>query len=123
MSEDTYHPVTHYPVTEYRCGARTGDRVRLRREIGSHPAGEIWSVLPGAVEEPIVVWLRQADDETHTWSEMKIFCRRLRFCDAMPPNQAMERTATRRASTFCVASALSLQSTRSLGGRRSSCSR
>lgn len=73
MSEDTYHPVTRYPVTEYRCGARAGDRVRLRREIGSHPAGEIWSVLPGAAEEPIVVWFRQADDETHTWSDDEDF--------------------------------------------------
>ena len=73
MSEDTYHPVTHYPVTEYRCGVRAGDRVRLRREIGSHPAGEIWSVLRGAAEEPVVVWLRQANDETHTWSDDEDF--------------------------------------------------
>jgi hypothetical protein len=69
MSEDTYHPVTRYPVTEYRCGARAGDRVRLRRKIGGHPAGEIWSVLPGSAEEPVVVWLRQADNKTHTWSD------------------------------------------------------
>ncbi len=34
-----------------------------------------------------------------------------------------ERTATRRAFTFCVASTLSLQATLSRGGRRSSCSR
>jgi hypothetical protein len=73
MNEDTYHPVTRYPVTQYRCGARAGDRVRLRRKIGDHPAGEIWSVLRGAAEEPVVVWLRQADDETHTWSDDEDF--------------------------------------------------
>lgn len=38
-------------------------------------------------------------------------------------NHAMERTPTRRAFVFCVATTLSLRSTRALGGRRSSCSR
>ena len=38
-------------------------------------------------------------------------------------NQAMERTATRRAFNFRVAWSRSLQSTRALGGCRSSCSR
>jgi predicted membrane metal-binding protein len=40
-----------------------------------------------------------------------------------PSNHAMERTATRRVSTFCVANAFSLRSTRALSVRRSSCSR
>jgi len=39
------------------------------------------------------------------------------------PNQAMERTATRRAFTFIVASTCSLRRALALGGRRSSCSR
>jgi hypothetical protein len=39
------------------------------------------------------------------------------------PNHAMERTATRRAFAFCVASSLSLQFMHGLGGRRSSYSR
>ena len=84
MSDDTYRPVTDYPVTEYCCGARAGDRVRVRRDIvvrdhsGNptskiHRAGEIWSVLPGAAEEPVVVWLQQADGETHTWSDDEDF--------------------------------------------------
>jgi hypothetical protein len=38
-------------------------------------------------------------------------------------NQAMERTATRRVFTACVASASPLRSTLALGGRRSSYSR
>jgi hypothetical protein len=37
-----------------------------------------------------------------------------------PSNQSMERTATRRAFTFCVARTSSLRSTRAIGGRRSS---
>ena len=73
MSEDTYHSVSDYPVEHYRCGARAGDRVRLRRDIGTHSAGEIWSILRGAAEVPVVVWLRQADGETHTWSDDEDF--------------------------------------------------
>jgi hypothetical protein len=46
--------------------------VRLRRDIGLHPVGHIWSVL-GAAEESIVVWLRQADGELHTWSDDEDF--------------------------------------------------
>jgi hypothetical protein len=38
-------------------------------------------------------------------------------------NQAMERTATRRAFTLCVATTSSLRAARVPGGRRSSCSR
>lgn len=39
------------------------------------------------------------------------------------PNQAMERTATRRAFPFCVINTSSLRSALALGGRRSSYSR
>jgi len=73
VSEDSYRSVTHYPITAYRCGVRAGDRVRLRRDIEVHRSGEIWSVLSGAAEEPIVVWLRQADGEIHTWSDDEDF--------------------------------------------------
>jgi hypothetical protein len=73
VSEDAYRSVRDYPVEQYRCGAKAGDRVRLRRDIGLHPTGQIWSVLPGAAEEPIVVWLRQTNGETHTWSDDEDF--------------------------------------------------
>jgi hypothetical protein len=93
VSKDTFKLVTEYPVTEYACGARAGDRVRLRRDIpiqdhtGKHTgeihhAGEIWSVLRGAAEEPVVVWLRQADGETQTWSDDSDF---LRTFEILPP--------------------------------------
>jgi hypothetical protein len=39
------------------------------------------------------------------------------------PNRAIERTATRRAFTFCVARVYSLRAARAFGGRRSSYSR
>src|SRR5579859_5866529 len=72
--------VTEFPVVEYRCGARAGDRVRLRREItvrdcyGNpngkvHIIGEIWHVVRGADEEPRVVWLREPDGSAHTWDD------------------------------------------------------
>ena len=80
MSSDTFHLVTEYPVTDYQCGVRAGDRVRLRHDIivrehdGTptgivHHAGEVWTVLRGSIEEPPIVWLRQPDGESHTWSD------------------------------------------------------
>jgi hypothetical protein len=80
VSKDTYKLVTEYPITQYRCGARAGDRVRLRREMvvrdhkgkptkEVHPAGEVWTVLRGTSEEPPVIWLRQPDGKSHTWSD------------------------------------------------------
>ena len=84
MSSDTFHPVSEYPVTAYQCGALAGDRVRLRcdivvREHDGTPtgdvclAGEIWTVLPGSVEQPPVIWLRQPDGQPHTWSDDEAF--------------------------------------------------
>jgi hypothetical protein len=86
MSKDKFKLVTEYPITDYKCGARAGDRVRLRRDIAIHNhtgaptgelhlAGDIWLVLRGAAEEPVAVWLRQADGETHTWSDDDDFLR------------------------------------------------
>jgi hypothetical protein len=86
VSKDKFKLVTEFPITDYRCGVRAGDHVRLQRDIAIrdhtgaptgevHHAGEIWSVLRGAAEEPVVVWLRQADGETHTWSDDDDFLR------------------------------------------------
>jgi hypothetical protein len=72
--------IDKYPIMEYQCGIRAGDRVRLRQEIvifdhrgkptgEIHHVGEIWTVLSGAAEPPIVVWLRQPDGERHTWDD------------------------------------------------------
>ena len=80
MSSDTFHAVTEYPVTDYQCGARAGDEVRLRHDIvvrehddaptgEVHCAGEVWMVLCGSVEQPPVIWLRQPNGQTHTWSD------------------------------------------------------
>jgi hypothetical protein len=85
-SKDKFKLVTEYPITDYQCGARAGDRVRLQHDISIqdhtgkptgevHLAGEIWLVLRGAAEEPVVVWLRQANGETHTWSDDEDFLR------------------------------------------------
>lgn len=68
-----------YPITDYKCGARAGDRVRLRRDIVIEQrgkptgevlrAGEIWSVISGSAVPPLDVWLRQPDGDRHTWSD------------------------------------------------------
>src|SRR5258708_5046205 len=83
-SKQEWKLVTEYPITEYQCGAKVGDRVRLRRELAirdhqdkltgnSYPTGEIWIVLAGANEEPIVIWLRQPNGESHTWDDTDDF--------------------------------------------------
>jgi hypothetical protein len=74
-----WEPVTEHPITEYRCGIRAGERVRLRQELvvrdhrgmptRTHLPGEIWAVLSGSAEPPVDVWLRQPDGARHTWSD------------------------------------------------------
>jgi hypothetical protein len=78
-SKPQWNLVTEYPIAEYRCGVRVGERVKLRQELiiqdhsGKptfvHHAGEIWTVLSGSTEPPVDVWLRQPDGERHTWSD------------------------------------------------------
>jgi hypothetical protein len=80
MSQDTFHAVTEYPITNYQCGVCAGDQVRLRQDIvvsefdntptgEVYRAGEVWTVLRGAVEQPSVIWLSQPNGQTHTWSD------------------------------------------------------
>ncbi|WP_153557821.1 hypothetical protein [Roseimaritima sediminicola] len=65
--------------SQYKCGLVAGQRVMLRRELVCrdhtgepsgeiHPAGEIWTVLPGLISDP-VLWLRQPDGARHTWDD------------------------------------------------------
>ena len=69
-----------YPVTQYACGVKAGQRVRLRRSVvlrdhkgtplgRRFKAGEIWQVLPSSAEPPVVIWLRRPDGERHTWDD------------------------------------------------------
>jgi isopentenyldiphosphate isomerase len=69
-----------YPVTNYKCGLKAGNHVRLRADLlvrdheGKptgiiHRAGEIWRVLPGAEYGAVVIWLRQPNGERHTWDD------------------------------------------------------
>ena len=77
--ETKWQLVSDYPITEYKCGVRAGDRVRLRRDLvvrdhkgkptRTHPAGEAWTVLSGSSVPPLDVWLKQPDGERHTWSD------------------------------------------------------
>jgi 2-C-methyl-D-erythritol 4-phosphate cytidylyltransferase len=83
MSKTKWKLVTSYPVTEYKCGARAGDKVRLRNElpirthkgklISTNPAGEIWTVLSGTKEKPPIIWLREPDGSRHTWDDSQDF--------------------------------------------------
>lgn len=80
MTKDKWEFVNEYPIEKYKCGLKAGDRVMLKHDIvirdhkGKptgivHPKGEIWNVLSGAKEKPIVVWLQQADGKRHTWDD------------------------------------------------------
>ena len=80
MTDPQYKLPAEFPVTEYKCGLKAGDRVKLIHDIiilddyglptGSrYPQGEIWTVQPGAEGEPVVVWFRRADSRLHTWDD------------------------------------------------------
>lgn len=68
--------IKDYPVKIYKCGLKAGDSLRLKKILrvtgpgGSvteiHRAGEVWKVNLGT---PGIVWLRQANGETHTWDD------------------------------------------------------
>jgi len=79
-SKPKFQLVTDYPVTDYKCGARSGDKVKLLRDIvikdhrgkptgEVHRAGEIWSVINGSAVPPLDLWLRQPDGHRHTWTD------------------------------------------------------
>jgi hypothetical protein len=78
-TKSTFRLVTRYPIKKYKCGLRAGDRLRLKQRltirdhlkkpIETREAGEIWTVLKGAKEQPRVLWLRQPDGQTHTWED------------------------------------------------------
>ena len=67
-----------YDVTEYACGLRAGDRLRLKKDIETHEAatgrktgevwraGEIWTVLLGTSSSPGTLWLRRPNGEVLT---------------------------------------------------------
>lgn len=81
MSE--YRLVTEYGLADYPCGLSAGDRLRVTAAIvvhqgskptgGVHPVGDVWTVLRGVVDEPDIVWLRQPDGASHTWTGHDIF--------------------------------------------------
>lgn len=69
-----------YPIKKYACGLVAGKKVKLIKDIVQedhrgkptgviYKAGEIWEVLSGSKEPPIVVWLRQPDGKRHTWDD------------------------------------------------------
>ena len=77
---DAWKLIERYDVLVYACGLKGGDKVRLKtpldiREVGTgrivacHPAGEVWTVLPGSSQDVGTVWLLQPDGERHTWTD------------------------------------------------------
>lgn len=80
MNEDPeFKIVTSYTLEAYPCGARAGDRVKLKQDlhvrdsdgvvVSTYQAGEIWGVLNGVRDEPEVVWLMKPNGKRHTWDD------------------------------------------------------
>ena len=67
------------PVSKYKCGLESGNYVRLKKKlvvkdakgkrVAVHNADEMWKVVNGSKEKPLVVWLRQPDGRLHTWDD------------------------------------------------------
>src|SRR5437763_14011342 len=79
-SKPKWQLVSADTVTEYKCGARAGERVRLRKDIvvedhrgkptGTvHRAGELWLITKGSAVPPLDIRLRQPDGRAHTWAD------------------------------------------------------
>lgn len=77
---DKWKFISEYPISEYRCGLKAGDRVCLIKDIiikdfnenptgNVYKKGEIWKVLSGAKEKDPVLWLLQENGERHTWDD------------------------------------------------------
>lgn len=76
---DKYIPIKIFDITEYRCGLKSGDMIRLKRDLpifdendmqtDCNKAGEIWSVIEGSSQDPTALWLRQANGELHAWDD------------------------------------------------------
>src|SRR5688572_1960464 len=77
--DDEFIPVCTFTIQQYRCGLRAGEHLRLIRDLNikdGHgvvariiPAGTIWEVLTGAIEDPDSLWLEQPDGELHSWDD------------------------------------------------------
>ena len=77
--DDEFIPVCTFTIERYRCGLRAGDHLRLIRDLQVEdgegavarviPAGTIWEVLNGAIEDPDALWLEQPDGELHSWDD------------------------------------------------------
>ena len=76
---DEYVPVCTFTLEQYRTGLRAGEQLRLRHDFSvkdSHgrivrviPAGSIWKVLTGAIEDSSCVWLEEPDGKLHSWDD------------------------------------------------------
>jgi|WetSurMetagenome_2_1015567.scaffolds.fasta_scaffold1363489_1 hypothetical protein len=72
--------MNEFPITEYTCGLKAGDRVVLKKDLiirddGGNPTGKIhskgeaWVVLPGSKLLPIAVWFQKSDGDRHTLND------------------------------------------------------
>ena len=80
MMDPKYKLPAEFPVMEYKCGLKAGDKVKLIRNLvitddyglptgKAYPKDEIWTVEPGAKGDTVVVWFRRADGKLHTWDD------------------------------------------------------
>jgi hypothetical protein len=80
----SFELVTEYGLSTYPCGARAGDKVRIKISIvvrdhrgkptgKIYPKGQTWTILSGVKKEPDVIWLRDIAGDRHTWDATDFF--------------------------------------------------
>jgi hypothetical protein len=80
MTKHKWKFINDYPITNYKCGLKAGDIVRLKKDLiemdfKNRPTGEIrskgeiWTVIPGADDGRVDVWFLQSDGERRTWDD------------------------------------------------------
>jgi hypothetical protein len=79
FGRDRYVPITDFSLTQYRCGLKAGDSVRLTKDLEDldsdgrptaiHKKGEVWQVLSGSPQDPEALWLGEPAGELHSWDD------------------------------------------------------
>jgi len=62
-TEEEYKSVSTFNIERYKCGLIAGDYIRLKTDMDSYQAGEIFCVLSGAQEDPTCLWVRDKKGE------------------------------------------------------------
>lgn len=66
---DEFIPVATFTITNYKCGLRAGDTLKLLKNIEEYKAGDVFTVLTGAEEDPDCLWTLDPTRKTCEWDD------------------------------------------------------